>query len=121
MVDSNVVSAWVNAYRKAWESNEPDDIRALFTEDAVYRTEPYEDDAWRGHDEIVAGWLDGRDEPGDTEFTWSPLVSEGDIATVTGVTHYDDATYSNLWVIRFTEDGRASEFTEWYMTHPEDE
>ncbi len=120
MVDSNVVTAWVEGYRKAWESNEPDDIRALFTEDAVYRTEPY-DDGWRGLDEIVEGWLDNRDEPGETEFTWSPLISEGDVATVTGVTHYDDATYSNLWVIRFTEDGRASEFTEWYMTHPEDE
>ena len=90
MVDSSVVSAWVDGYRKAWESNEPDDIRALFTEDAVYRTEPY-DDGWRGHDEIVAGWLDGRDEPGDTEFSWSPLISEGDVATITYTLVYTGA------------------------------
>ena len=35
-------------YIMAWRSNEPDDIRALFTPDAVYATSPNEPEPWRG-------------------------------------------------------------------------
>ena len=31
------IAAWVDSYRRAWESNDPADIRAVFTEDALYR------------------------------------------------------------------------------------
>ena len=30
-----------------------------------------------------------------------------------------ERTYSNLWVIRFAPDGRAREFTEWWMKQPD--
>ena len=113
MTDS--VSEWVEGYRRAWESNDPDDIRAIFTEDAEYRTDPWLD-PWRGHDEIVVNWLERRDEPGTSTFEWSPLAVTDDVAVVQGVTNYKDGrTYSNLWVIRLEADGRAREFTEWWM------
>jgi hypothetical protein len=39
-----------------------------------------------------------------------------DAAFVRGWTGYKtDSDYSNLWVIRFDLDGRASEFIEWWM------
>jgi ketosteroid isomerase-like protein len=115
---SETVEAWVTGYRKAWETNETDDIQALFTEDAEYRTEPYSD-PWRGHDEIVDGWLEAADEPGETIFDWSELVSVGDLGIVQATTAYAGrSTYSNLWVIRFAPDGRAREFTEWWMAQP---
>lgn len=28
------------------------------------------------------------------------------------------AVYHNLWVLRFTDDGRCRSFTEWYMEAP---
>jgi hypothetical protein len=35
---------------------------------------------------------------------------------VEGVTDYrDGAAYSNMWVILLAPDGRAEEFTEWWM------
>jgi hypothetical protein len=109
------LESWIAAYQKAWESNEPDDIRGLFTDDAEYRTEPYSE-PWTGHQEIVDGWLEGADEPGDWTFEWSPLVENDDLSIITATTDYDDApTYSNLWVIRFSDDGRARSFTEWWM------
>jgi ketosteroid isomerase-like protein len=109
------VADWVTAYRVAWESNEPDDIRGLFTADAVYLTEPYAK-PWEGQDAIVEGWLESADEPGTTEFDWSIVAVEGDIAVVRAVTPYRGrATYHNVWVIKFAEDGSASEFTEWWM------
>ncbi|CAN5142491.1 hypothetical protein BH11ACT3_BH11ACT3_18230 [soil metagenome] len=116
MTDRTTVEAWMSAYRRAWDSNAPDDIRALFTDDAEYRTAPH-DEPRVGVGAIVAGWLEDRDEPGDYTFTWSVAGIDGDLAFVEGETGYvePERVYSNLWVITFAADGRASSYTEWYM------
>ena len=120
---SERVTKWVEGYRKAWLSNDEADIRALFTDDAVYEFRPNDDDALRGADAIVAGWLKNADGPDDTTWDWHPLVEEGDVAAIQGVTVYRDANqrsgFDNLWVITFAPDGRASHFTEWYMERKE--
>jgi hypothetical protein len=110
-----VLRDWISAYERAWSSNEPDDIRALFTEDALYYTAPFRE-PWKGHAEIVEGWLDRKDEPGDATFEWTPLVETPEASIIVGTTAYADETYSNLWVIRLAADGRCREFTEWWMT-----
>ena len=109
---------WLAGYERAWASNDPDEIRALFTPDALYYTAPFRE-PWRGRQEIVDGWLERKDEPGGWTFEWQPLVETPELAIVTGTTTYSGAegTYSNLWVIRLNEDGRCSEFTEWWMLH----
>ena len=108
------LARWVEAYVRAWDSNEPDDIRALFTEDASYYTEPHAQ-AWTGHERIVEEWLARKDEPGDHAFRWEILAMDGDLGFVRGWTTYKDHEYGNLWVIRLAEDGRASEYTEWWV------
>lgn len=115
---SDRIDNWITGYRTAWHSNSPDDIRALFTDDATYRTTPHAE-PWVGQDAIVSGWREAADEPGDATFDWQVVAETDDLAFVQGVTRYrDDEDYSNLWVIRFAPDGRASEFTEWWMTRP---
>jgi hypothetical protein len=109
---------WVERYKRAWASNEPDDIRALFTTDATYAYRPSDAKAPRGHDAIVASWLEGRDGPGDYTFEFWVVSETPEVAVVQAVTDYSASggkVYDNLWVIRFAEDGRAGEFTEWYM------
>ena len=116
MITPDGVSRWVAAYQAAWTSNEPDDIRALFTDDAVYNGRPNDPDAWRGADGIVDGWLDHRDEPGHWSFDYEVLAIDGDRAFVQGVTLYTDGPdYDNLWVVSLIG-GRAREFTEWFMS-----
>lgn len=121
MDDANArrVHAWIDSYLQAWNSNDPADIRALFTQDAAYHTEPYSP-PWRGRDEIVRQWLDRKDEPGQAEFRWHLLAVTPEIAVVQGETSYptERHTYSNLWVIRLDAEGRCAEFTEWWMRHP---
>ena len=114
---TDAVKQWIESYVRAWTSNEPEDIRALFTEDAVYATRPHDPDPWRGRDRIVQRWLEARDEPADWTFEWTPLGFDGGRAFVQGVTVYNggDRTYDNLWVIDLAEDGRARAFTEWFM------
>ena len=116
------VLQWVDAYEVAWANNDSDHIRALFTEDATYYTEPFQN-PWSGSDEIVAGWLENADESGTWDFDEKVIGISGDVAFVQGETVYlepKSKTYYNLWVIRLDNDGRCCEFTEWWMLVPED-
>lgn len=116
---TDAVTAWVEGYRRAWESNRADDIRAIFTENAVYKGTPSDPEPWIGHPAIVAGWLEHQDPPGSTSFQFTPIAVQGDVAVVQCVTTYPEGpkggVYDNLWVIRLADDGRASEFTDWYI------
>jgi ketosteroid isomerase-like protein len=115
---TNALTTWMTAYRKAWESNAPADIGALFTDDAVYYKEPFTEPL-RGRDAIIAMWLEHQDAPGTTNFTWKPLSITDGLAFIQGETDNTTVRYSNLWVIRLTVDdnrvAQATEFTEWWM------
>jgi ketosteroid isomerase-like protein len=120
MTDTQTVQDWVDGYRRAWESNDEGDIRALFTDDATYRFHPYDDDPESGVDAIVTTWLRNRDEPGDVTFEVRAINVDGDTAFVQAVTDYVKRgdVYDNLWVVELAADGRARAFTEWYMKRP---
>jgi ketosteroid isomerase-like protein len=118
-MDAGQVTTWVESYRRAWESNDRDEIGALFTDEAVYYTEPFREGI-RGRDAIVADWVDRKDEPGDTEFRYEIMAVCDDLGFVRGWAKYSTPPpreYSNLWVVRLAGDGRCSEFTEWWMKH----
>jgi hypothetical protein len=122
-MDRRTLEGWVDGYRRAWESNDPADIGALFTDDATYLTEPYAKPIV-GREAIVADWLERKDEPGDTEWRSEVTAVCDDIGFVRGWAKYftpPPREYSNLWVIRLGEDGRCSEFTEWWMKHKDDQ
>jgi uncharacterized protein (TIGR02246 family) len=122
-MDRATLERWVDGYRKAWESNDPAEIDALFTEDATYLTEPYAKPI-KGREAIVADWLERKDEPGDTEWRSEVMAVCDDIGFVRGWAKYftpPPREYSNLWVVRLAGDGRCSEFTEWWMKHKDDE
>jgi hypothetical protein len=107
---------WMDAYVLAWSTNMEDHIRALFTEDAVYDPQTA-DGEWDGIDEIVRRWKEIDDQEENWDFEWAPLVETDDLAIVTGQTNYFEppARFRNLFVIRFADDGRCSDFTEWYI------
>lgn len=109
---------WVAQYVAAWESNDPEQIGALFSDDAVYLTAP-DAEPRRGREQIVAGWLEDRDEPGTWSFDWKILHEDDGFVVVQGRTEYpEEKDYLNLWIIQLDPDGRATEYTEWYMPRP---
>ena len=113
---NSVVQDWLDKYRAAWASNDADDIRALFTESATYAGGPFDPEPWIGREGIVEGWLEHRDEPGEYTFEGTPLAYSDGVGIIQGRTDYADGRiYANLWVIRFSDDGRADSFVEWYM------
>lgn len=117
-MDESAFRAWVDRYVGAWNSNDPDEIAALFTEEARYLTEPYAR-PWTGHKEIVEQWLANKDEPGETKFVYDILAIVDDLGFVKGTTDYKTPprVYSNLWEVRLDADGRCKEFVEWWMKH----
>jgi len=117
MTDLDRVTTWIDGYVRAWNTNDPADIRALFTEDAEYYTAPFRS-PWRGREEVVEGWLERKDEPGETTFEWRPIAVAREVAIIQGTTTYPGEVYSNLWVIGLDDDGRCRQFTEWWMEHP---
>ncbi len=67
----------------------------------------------------MSEWLDRKDEPGEFTFRWEILAVDGDLGFVRGWTDYPThdppRRYGNLWVVRLDDDGRAAEYTEWYV------
>ena len=121
MTTNDEVSAWVDAYQKAWISNDADDIAALFTDDGVYEFRPNDPDPWVGRDAIVRGWIEDQDSPE----TWTletqvlGVLADGTAIVQAVVQYLDDRPiWDDLWLIRL-EGGRASRFTEWAVRRKE--
>ncbi len=116
MVDVDQVKTWVEGYLQAWNSNDPQAIGQLFSEEAAYYTGPF-DEPWKGRATIVANWLERKDEPGTFRFHYLVLSASDDLGVVRGWTLYLEAQreFANLWLIKFDPEGRCSEFTEWWV------
>jgi ketosteroid isomerase-like protein len=122
------VQAWLDAYMHAWETYDPKDVEALFTEDAEYRYHPA-DEPVAGHAEIVDSWVNPsgdastRDKPGTFTGEYAPFAVDGNRAVAVGVSaYYTDASrstvdriYYNSWLLEFADDGRCRSFIEYYM------
>ena len=113
--------AWLDRYVAAWKSYDPQAIGDLFSADARYAYDPF-DEALRGRAAIVASWLADPDEPGSWQADYEVLAVDGDVFVAHGRTRYltddrraVDREFANVFVCRFDEDGRCREFTEYYM------
>jgi ketosteroid isomerase-like protein len=127
MLDRAAVAAWLEAYVRAWETYDPAAIGDLFTEDAAYDADPF-DDGIRGRDAIVAEWLTDRDAPGTYRAAYQPVAVDGETAVATGMSRYFEAdgttprtAFGNVFVLRFAPDGRCAEYREWYMERAKDD
>jgi hypothetical protein len=124
--------AWLDSYVAAWLSYDEAGIRALFTEDIAYRYHPY-DEPIAGREAVVASWLgesdsDGaptRDAPGTYSARYEPVAVDDGVVVATGTSSYREQPdgpivriYHNCFVMRFDNEGRCREFTEYYMRRP---
>ena len=125
-MDAQAVAAWLDGYSQAWGTYDPEQIGALFSEDAEYHYDPFQQPV-RGRDAIVADWLKDRDEAGTYEGRYRPVLVAGDQAVARGYSRYFDTNgairdeYDNLFLLRFDAAGRCAEYREWYMRKPRQE
>lgn len=114
------LQSWIDAYVEAWETNDAQRIGELFGEDARYYTHPFRE-PWAGRESIARNWTDDPDPPGSWKADYRALAVNGNTGVVRGKTTYFnkegsiDTEFSNIYVIEFDQEGRATEFTEWFM------
>jgi ketosteroid isomerase-like protein len=116
MSGRELVADWLERYERAWRSPGTAAVRELFTDEATYQLDPY-DDPIAGIDAIAAMWEREREGP-DEQFTMrSEIVAvEGETAVVRVEVRYRtpaERDYRDLWVLRLRDDGRCSAFEEW--------
>lgn len=130
-MDHAAAQDWLDRYVAAWLSYDPDEIGALFTEDAQYRYHPY-DEPVIGRAAIVASWLaedagedSSRDAPGTYSARYEPVAVDGEVVVATGTSTYFESpggpvttVYDNCFLMRFDGSGRCREFTEFYVKRP---
>jgi ketosteroid isomerase-like protein len=106
---------WLDGYRRAWASKDPDDVRVLFTDDAEYWFRPDDPEPVRGIEAIVEAWADP--EPTEAVHDLDVLIEDDRLGIVTGRVDYPGhESYLNLWEVHLAPDGRAQRFVEWFMT-----
>jgi hypothetical protein len=116
-MDIESFRGWLEKYFQAWASNEPEDVVALFTEDAVYWVGPFSE-PWRGRVAIVERWVSGPQE--EVEHAYEPLAVSGD----GGIAHWRVTSripgesarteLDGILLITFAPDGRCREHREWF-------
>jgi ketosteroid isomerase-like protein len=121
MATRDAAEAWLDRYVEAWRTYDKEKIGALFSEDAEYFFQPFDEEPVRGRDAIVANWLEEPDAPGSWEARYAPLAVDGDVVVAEGRTTYRDPDgavtrqFANHFVLRFDAAGRCTHFTEWFM------
>ncbi|MDP8958459.1 MAG: nuclear transport factor 2 family protein [Actinomycetota bacterium] len=116
-MDPQTVSSWLDRYERAWRSRDQDEIGSLFTEDATYSADPF-DDGLHGRQAIVDEWL-SIDPNEEFDFRHEVLAVEGNLGVARGWITYTAGEnlgeWSNIFLIRLDDRGRCNEYREWYM------
>ncbi len=112
-LDRAGVARWVAGYETAWRDRDLTGVERLFTAQVHYLKSPYEEPLV-GHAALRGSWR----EDDDTTFTMRSTVVavDGLVAVVRVVVEYlapHQQEYTDLWVLRFTADGRVEHFEEW--------
>lgn len=120
-ISMRALSEWLARYIDVWQSGDHSRVAELFTDDAVYYSDPFAAPR-HGHAAIAEYWRMAGDPPDAFEAEYEPFAVAGDVAIVTGFSRYFDESrsrvdkdYGNIFVLRFADDGRCREYREWYM------
>lgn len=113
---------WLHAYEDAWRSPGTERLAALFTQEATYRTAPFQP-FHRGLPAIARLWEAER-EGADEVFTLATeiVAVEGDTGVARAEVRYGDPLrqlYLDLWIITLDAGGRCSAFEEWPCWPPD--
>ena len=71
------LSEWIEGYRKAWEAGDTELVLTLFTDDASYRSNPFEE-PHVGHNGIRAYWEGVTSQQRDARVTMGRPFVDGE-------------------------------------------
>jgi hypothetical protein len=111
------IAEWLAEYRRAWIERDADAAAALFTADALYREQPYEE-AFAGPEGVRAYWAGVTETQSEVELEYGMPVVEGNRAAVewwaTLVNGGVEITLAGEFMLRFDENGLCQELREYW-------
>lgn len=120
MIDRQAAERWIQGYLAAARTDDPELIKALFAQDALYFDGPFAE-AWHGHDEIIKNWTEQSDKPYEVEVDYRVVAVESSTAVAEVEYRYvapEAQTYRNMWLIELDEAGRARLFKDYWIEDP---
>jgi uncharacterized protein (TIGR02246 family) len=108
---------WIETYRKAWETRDTALVLTLFTEDASYRSNPFEE-PHVGQEGIRAYWEGVTGVQRDAAVKMGRPFVDGDRVAVewwsTMVSEGEEVTLPGCLLLRIEPDGRCSDLREYW-------
>jgi hypothetical protein len=108
---------WIAAYGSAWERADAEAAAALFTENAIYRSSPFEEAAI-GQSGVRAYWERVTATQSGVRVRFGEPVESGDKVAVEWWTTMQsagsDVTLPGCLLLRFAPDGRCEELREYW-------
>jgi ketosteroid isomerase-like protein len=115
------VRRWLDGYRTAWVDRDPDAAAALFTDDALYREQPYEE-PFRGPQGVREYWARVTATQAQVELDWGVPVVDGDRTAVEWWVRFtsdgERVTLAGSMTLLFAPDGRCRELREYWHFAP---
>lgn len=113
----DAVKTWAEAYRKAWEQKDSAAAADLFTEDASYRANIYEE-PHRGRSGVVAYWESVTAEQSNVVVNMGKPYVDGQRAVVEFWTKMlvaeEPVTLSGALLLEFSDDGLCRSLREYW-------
>lgn len=114
------LATWIEGYRRAWETADTELVLTLFTEDASYRSNPFEE-PHLGHEGIRGYWDAVTSVQRDPRVRMGRPFVDGDRVAVEWWTEMtsggEDVTLPGCLLLRFGADGRCTDLREhWNVT-----
>ncbi len=115
------IQEWLERYRRAWVERDADAAAVLFTEDAVYREQPFEQ-PFMGRDAIRRYWSTVTQAQSDIELRYGSPVAEGRRVAVEWWANLLNGgsaiTLAGEFLLTFDEQGRCRELREYWLLRP---
>ena len=118
-MDQAKFTGWLDAYKWAWESRDPEAAANLFTANATYHETPF-DEPLRGREGILDYWSDVTRTQEAIEFSYEVLAT----AEAGGIAHWRSEFTSlpsgsvvdldGVFLVKLDADGKCTEFREWW-------
>ncbi len=113
------VKSWLERYRQAWQTRDPEAAAALFSEDARYYETPFVAPV-KGRDPIRKYWANATHNQSGISFSYEILSLSGHRAIArwwaafTRVSSGMRATLEGMFLLEFNEQGLCRELREWW-------